>query len=268
MLEEILHDLNLNAAEIEIYTQLLKNGGTTAGILAQKIGMARPTLYDHLQKMSEKGVIEKSLKSGVRYFYPKAPHELNSLLTQKIKHLQHNQAGFEKIIPQLAANFGALVKPKFMVYEGENALKHIFDEILHYRNIETFSFWPVRNMIEILTPEYLSMHNKERIRNNTWIWGIWPERQKIDVKKFPFMGSGKSFCREVRVAPPGIDFELSFWAYADKVAFLSSKREGFGFIVESPELVGTMKTMWKLVWSQSNPLSYNSEFTKKFLSEI
>jgi sugar-specific transcriptional regulator TrmB len=88
MLEKILSGLDLNNDEIKIYLNLLESGTITAGNLAKKIGMPRATLYDVLKKMTDKGVINRTLKQGVRSFTAAAPEKLDQLfkrglITQK-----------------------------------------------------------------------------------------------------------------------------------------------------------------------------------------
>ena len=101
MIEETLNSLGLSRDEVKIYMQLLDKGNTTAGRLAQKLGMARPTLYDALQRMHDKGVVTRSLKAGVRTFSAQPPRILSKLFQQRIENLQNQQKQFQAILPQL-----------------------------------------------------------------------------------------------------------------------------------------------------------------------
>ena len=123
-------------------------------------------------------------------------------------------------------------------------------------------------MIEILSPEFFRYHNKERIKNSLYTRAIWPPDQTVDVKEHPYLGVGEAFHREIRIAPKGVDFVLGYWIYGDRVAFVSSVAESFGFILESEELIATLKAQFELIWNLSRPLSVNPEDTRSFVDEL
>ena len=60
--------------------------------------------------------------------------------------------------------------------------------------------------------------------------------------------------RRIRIAPLEIDFEMGYWIYASKVAFLSSLKESIGFIIESRELVEMMSVQHDIIWRLSQPI--------------
>ncbi len=76
----------------------------------------------------------------------------------------------------------------------------------------------------------------------------------VDIKEHPYLGAGEEFLREIRLAPPAIDFSLGYWIYGNKVAFLSSREESFDFIIESSELCQTLKSQFEMVWRAAKVL--------------
>ena len=97
---------------------------------------------------------------------------------------------------------------------------------------------------------------------------IWPENQKVDIKKHPYLGVGEEFLREIRIAPKKINFSMGYWIYENKVAFISSKKECFGFIIESKEFTEMMSSQHEAIWKISKTISVPEQYTKKFLNEI
>jgi hypothetical protein len=126
--------------------------------------------------------------------------------------------------------------------------------MLMYSNVETIAFWPIKSMMETLTPEFFRFHNQLRIKNNIYTRAIWPINQTVDIKKYPFMGQGQTHLREIRIAPKSIDFKMGYWVYGNKVAFISSLKENYGFIIESKELVEVLKLQFEVVWDKSKKL--------------
>lgn len=268
-LEESLISLGLTPEEVRIYFDLLESGATTAGELAKRIGMVRPTVYNCLQKMTEKGVITRTLRHGVRTFAAQPPRHVGSLFQRRIRDMEKQQSVFQSHLEELERKMAThFLSPRFQLYEGKDGLKHVIQEILLYRNIETLSFWPIKSMIDVLGPEFFEYHNRERIRNNTWIRAIWPHSQAVQMKQFPFMGMGEEFKRTIRVAPPEVDCTMGYWTYQNKVAFLSSKAESFGFIIESQEMVDMLTVNFEVVWNISTPLNYDPKDTESFLRTV
>ena len=269
MIEETLNSLGLSRDEVKIYMQLLDKGNTTAGRLAQKLGMARPTLYDALQRMHDKGVVTRSLKAGVRTFSAQPPRILSKLFQQRIENLQNQQKQFQAILPQLEQKFGAhLLAQRFQYFEGVEGVQNVLKDMLMYQDMDTFAFWPIKSMVEMLSPDFFRWHNKERIRNNLYTRAIWPEKEVVEIKTHPFLGDGVDFRREIRVAPTQIHFTLGYWCYANKVAFLSSQRESFGFIIESAELATMQRAQFDVVWGMSKKLVIDPKDTAGFVKEI
>ena len=183
MIEEILESLELDRQEIAIYFELLEGGAQTAGALAKKLGLARPTLYGMLQKMHDKGVVVRSMRHGVRTFTAEPPAKLSQIFQKRIERLQAHHAAYLQLLPELESKRGGqLGAPKFQYYEGREGVQSVLKDMLMYSNAETFAFWPIKSMIGILSPDFFRYHNKERIRNNLYTRAIWPAAETVPVK--------------------------------------------------------------------------------------
>lgn len=269
MLERILEALELTKEETRIYMRLLETGPSTAGSIAKNIGLRRPTTYNILGRMRDKGTVSQSLRRGIRLFQAEPPRKLEQLLGKKIKDLRQKQDDLHHMIPELERRMGQqFLTPKFQIFEGKESLRNVLMDVLLYRDMETWSFWPVKSAIDALSEDFIRFHNIERIRNRLSIKGIWSKNQSVNLKRYPFMGSGPQFRREIRIAPERIDFSMSYWIYASKVAFVSSQRECYGFVVESTELAALLKTQHQFIWDHSTRLAVNPEHVRPFLEML
>jgi hypothetical protein len=61
---------------------------------------------------------------------------------------------------------------------------------------------------------------------------------------------------------------MGYWAYHNKVGFISSRKECFGFIVESVELRIMLKTQFDVLSKISKPLVVDPRHTVSFLKEL
>ncbi len=269
MLEKILTGLGLNIAEIKTYSLLLENGPLNAGQLARTSGVVRVTQYLVLKRLIEKGFVVQSIKGGVKLFIAKDPEKIVPIFEEKIKRTQQDFLEYQKLLPELKAKQPQkLLLPKFEIFEGAEGLKNVLKDMLLYKNIETQAYWPIKKMVDVLSGEFFRYHNKERIRNNVYTRAIWPENEVVALKKHPYLGSGKLFKREVRVAPAEIQFSMGYWIYGNKVAFLSSRKESFGYIIESAELAEMMLSQFEVIWRLAQPLPTKEEEVRDFLKEI
>jgi len=119
MLIPALQIIGLSEDEIKIYLELLESGQATAGELAKRLGIVRPTVYNYLQKMTDKGVVERSLKHGIRSFSAQSPDKLDRLFEAKQKEIEQQRNNFKIQIPQLMGKFGKKnTPPKIKIFEG------------------------------------------------------------------------------------------------------------------------------------------------------
>ena len=125
-------------------------------------------------------------------------------------------------------------------------------------------------MLKVMGGEFLNEFNKKRVKSNIALRVVWPRDKTVDVAKDVFLAPGKEVLRQTRLAPKEMDFSMGYWAYADKVMFLSSRAENFGFIVESRELRQLIKTQFEIVPHLIAPKNiwHNLSYTAVTLDKI
>lgn len=267
MIDKTLEKLGLKDEEIKTFLYLLENGEQTAGNLAKKTGLSRPSLYGFLKKLKDNGIVIESQKNGVKTFLTCKEEQIKNILDERIVELEKGKNEIHNFFSELQK--GSLTtSPKFQFFEGKDGVSHVLKDVLLYHKIETKTYWPIRAMIEILGEEFFRYLNKERIKRNIHIQAIWPQGQKVDIKTHPYLGVGDNFLREIRLAPKEVEFSMGYWIYENKVAFISSKKESFGFIIESKEFVEMLSSQFEMIWNVSKTISVPEEFTKKFLDEV
>jgi HTH-type transcriptional regulator, sugar sensing transcriptional regulator len=267
MIDNTLEKLGLKDEEVKTFLFLLENGEQTAGNLAKKIGLSRPSLYGFLKKLQGEGLVIESQKNGIKTFLACKEEEIKNILDNKIKELEKGKSEIQNFFLELKK--GTIVtSPKFQFFEGKNGVQYVLRDMLLYRDIKTKAFWPMKSMIELLGEKFFYDLNKERIKRHIYTQSLWPENQKVEVKQYPYLGGGEGFFRERRIAPKEINFSMGYWIYENKVAFISSKKECFGFIIESREFVEMLSSQFEIIWKVSKTISVPDEYTKKFLEEI
>ncbi len=252
MYESLFSSLSVSPEESKLYIAMLSSGSISAGLLSRQVGLPRPSVYTTLKRLIIKGLVTESRKNNKKIFTPIHPDYLVNLFETQKTELDQAEKQLKNSLPDLRALLsGAYISPRLEVFESREGLERVLRDMLLYRDIRTEALWPIQTMIETLSPDFFDKHNRERIARNIFTRAIWPENQVVNFKKHPYLGSGKDFKREIRIAPENIDFSMGYWIYGNKVAFLSSRKESFGFIIESAELAKTLRSQFELVWKQS-----------------
>ena len=268
-IEDILASFGLKEDECRAYLMLLDMGGAAAGDLAKKMGIPRPTLYGYLDHLVSAGLATQGIRSGVKIYIPEPVQKLGFLFKKQIEDIKIRQKAFERILPEIEKKAGARwMRPRFQFYEGQDGLQSCMEDILKYPDSKSLTLWPIKSVIDATSEDFFHYFNKERIRQNIYIDGIWPRKHAVEMKRYPFMGGGKAFKREIRLAPDEIDFTTGCWIYENKVMFVSSRSESSAYIIESADLVKTMSTYHAFIWNQSTPIETSLKDVKGFLKEL
>lgn len=246
-IENILSIAGITGTAQRVLLELFSNGPQTATFLAKKLSLPRPSVYDALHTLEKQSLVVFQEDNGKHLFSASNPNHVAQLLDSSSKELSDAQKELSKIIPNLL-NSPRITEPKIRMFSGKEGCQQTMRDILWYKNIETYTLWPMHKMIDTLTPEFLEWHNKRRVENNMHLRSTRKFRDRVDIKKYPFLGSRKEDLREIRFLPQDIDFSMSYWIYADNVAFISAGKELYGFIVHSKEFSDMMLLNFNLLW--------------------
>ncbi len=244
----------LRPVEAGLYRELFYGSGMKAAEAAKRVGISRTAVYDLLERLTALGLAAETLESGVKIFSAVPPEKLRLLLEEKEKEItlaQEAIAGLEDEYSKTRKS----AKPRLLIYEGREELQQMMKDLLLYRDSSVLALWPITKVISLLTPSFLSLFHKERVRQNISLKTIWPAGPIPSFDNYPFLKTGADQKREARLAPVSLNFSLGYAIYGNTVRFISSTRENFGFLVESQELAEMMKGQFELVWRNSKPLN-------------
>lgn len=267
MIKKILNDIGLPDNSSRIYMRLLETGHSSARQLAENLNIPRPTVYDNLKLLIKNSLVVEKEEENKKIFGIDDVKNLQNLITLKIDSLKSDQQKIIDVLPDLKLGFKSL-EPKIKFYSGTEGIKQVLKDLLWYENIESLTMWPINEMVKILGAEYLENLNIRRIRQKISIRGIWPQNKSVNFKDYPFLGIGKEHLRQLRFAPKSMSWNMSYWLYADKVAFISSEQEYFGFIVHSRDFAELLKSQFEVIWKLSKPIKPQPQYTDKFLEKV
>ncbi len=267
MFDKIFEELNIPENPRRVFKDLIESGPSTARKISERLDIPRPSIYDHLKILIEKGIVTERLGDNKKIFVIDNAENILDLIQDKINYLTKEKDIVKHTLPSLMSGIGH-EEPKVKFFSGRDGLKQIMNQIMLNRNIDTILMWPMSEMMEVLGKEYLEELNVRRIEKNISIRGIWPKDKKLKLKDYPFLGVGKSHLRELKIAPAGMSWNMGYWMFNDKVGFLSSRKEMFGFIIQSKDFTELLKTQFEAMWQISTSLKAEPQNTDSFIKKI
>jgi len=254
-IRNLLTLFHLKPIEMELFEKILESGNINASELARAANITRTSVYDYLVRLKERGLITQTLKSGVRKYSVEPPEKIQILLEEREKNL----ADAQDAVIDLKNIYGksqARLKPVLQMSEGREELQQMMKDLLLYRDITVRVYWPILDVIKLLTPQFLEEFHQERVGRNIVLKAIWPRAKIPALKRYSFLKIGAQAKREVRLAPKGVNFSLGYALYENKVRFISSAQENFGFLITSQEFTQMIRGQFDIIWANSKTFKF------------
>jgi sugar-specific transcriptional regulator TrmB len=246
-LETVLHSLGLPVPSQKIYRELLEHGETTARFLSEKLGITRPSTYDHLALLIKRGLVVEKKKENKTYFAADDVRHIEQALSSSIETLEAHKKTFQTMLPSLLKQ-SSQEAPKIKFYEGREGLAFLINDILWCKNETIYTLWPYEEMLQVLGKDVLTRFNDRRLQRKIEVQALWPHGSK---QAKDYIWSGKDALSKRKHAPKEMQFEMGYTIYGDKVSFISSRREVFGFIVQSKDFAELMCSQFEVLWKAS-----------------
>lgn len=246
-LADVLQSLGLPVPSQKIYRELLEHGETTARFLSEKLGITRPSTYDHLAALVKRGLVIEKKKENKTYFAADDVRHIEQALAANIEKLEEQKKAFSSMLPSLL-NQSSQEAPKIKFYEGKEGFTYLVNDILWCKDETIYTLWPYEEMLEVLGKGILTKFNERRLQRKITVHALWPHGSK---QSNDYIWTGKDALTKRKTAPKDITFHMGYTIYGDKVSFISSSREHFGFIVQSKEFAELMCGQFEVLWKAS-----------------
>lgn len=252
---QIFSYLDCSTPEIKTFQALLgESNGATVLLLQKKLNIPRASIYDQLGALIEKGLVRKGQSDTGSLFFAESRDVLLSLFREQVERVTQASNHLETYLSHLPNE--STYTPRFSVIESAGAAQNIFHDILRSREEMSYWFWPVKEMLNTVSNEVFESFVRERMKRNMTVQILWPKKQEVALDDYPVLGPNdkREQLREIRVLQEPIDTTMTYVIYGNKVAYISSKRENYGFIIDSAELAHMTKSQFQYMWKLARPL--------------
>lgn len=248
IINEVLDQLGLSNGEIQVYTCLLQNGPLSPTDIARKTALKRPNIYDVVKDLEKNGLVYYQLINKKKLIAASDPPKIAEMVKQKLDLAQ-------SIIPLLKAiNKEGSFQSRITFYQGKKAVQNLFNEALNMQGKELLGLWAAKDMDKILEKKVVEAFIKQRLKKGIRLKTLHP----IDKESFYDNEVKTDLGRrltEMAYLPEQYTFSLSMQIYDNKVAFYSTRKEGYGFMVESREFSEVIRMLYDLAWNNSGKLN-------------
>lgn len=243
--EILIKSLGMSEKEARVYLAILGLGSSTIQPIANRSGVKRTSIYYFIDHLVELGLVDKSKVGGRLRYTALTPSRLVELQQQRLRQI-------EQTLPEFLSLFNVSAKkPKISYFEGPEQMKNIVLEETRCKK-EAWYIWRGRDVIDMIGgPKFMADVDRKRKAKGVQVRTI--RFREADVT-FKGSANGPEELRELRWAPAGTDFPMIMGIYdTDKVGFLTSRKSGFGILIESPEFSQAMRVLYESFWQQSMP---------------
>lgn len=236
---QLLEDIGLSQREIKVYLALIDLGQTTTGPLVKKSGVPNSKIYEILEKLIMKGLVNYIYRGKTKYFQSSNPNNLMHFFNEKQDKL-HN------LVQELDARKGSYKTQESFIYEGIEGVKAAFNnavDILNNRDeICVFSMGT-----ELATEKLRRFWNNHFRKRN---------RKGITTRAIPHISLRKIFPKYY--GKYGINYKftplklpMGTFLYKNHVLTLVWGEKPIAFIIKSQIVYDNYMNFFEMIWKKA-----------------
>ena len=237
MYESELKELGLTDNEIKIYLVLLQHGALNPTKLAEKTGLHRSYIYDTLERLLDKGIINTILVNGKKHYQPVDPKALREIFELKLRQL-------DAILPQLSGLFQSTKEEtRIELHKGKRVYRTLIKDLLaNIKKNDVICLLGVdENILETVEPIYLKQY-----------FNIIKEK---NVRERIIIASGGKRLEEKHLEYKEIDSkyldETTVVIHQSKVFIFIWGNPYYLIIIESPKVAHTYRKQFDIIWKMA-----------------
>ena len=164
--EEVLEQLGLSRNETKVYLTLLEMGITNVGKIAEKSKLYRPNIYDAIERLKRKGLVNYITKENKKHYQASHPEHLVNLIQQK-------EALLKNILPQLQLSHDlSNRRVDVRIFEGMPAIRSLKRNMVEKKQ-DIFSLGVPKESIQMNGSDFQEGLHNRRIANKVNHWHLY-----------------------------------------------------------------------------------------------
>lgn len=242
----VLRSIGLTENEIKIYLYLLKKGTSTAYTIAKDTGIYRVHVYDKLEQLMNKGLVNQVYEGAKKYFAATHPSKLKQYLEDKRKKLTTQEQEVETILPELEK---LMLIPKedtsVEVFKGKEGLKYFLKDIVKTKKdvaITGMDDTRYRAELPVFMKQYFRDLTKHKIKERVITV------KKEEVYLYPKKEASTTryrFLEEKKFNP------TNTFIYGEKVVIVTWGTPITAVMIKSKQVATTYRKHFEILWDSA-----------------
>lgn len=239
-LQNLLEQAGLNEKEAAIYLSALELGQTTILEISKHSKIKRPTVYEIIPTLEQRGLIKASRVGKKNCFVAEDPKTV-------IKMFQEKEARYKEALPELSAIFNAQEdKPKVFFYHGKEEVQIMYEDTLR-QNKPIYNFTSIINLYSYLDKDWVQRYVDARVKQKlvTKIIALdSPESREWEQ-------TSKEELRQIKLIPKGeFNYSGDIHIYGNKAIITTYKKNLLGIMIEDENIVQMLRNMFEIIWAK------------------
>ncbi|EKD93331.1 MAG: Transcriptional regulator, TrmB [uncultured bacterium] len=237
MFSHELQQLGFSDKEAAAYTLLLQLGPSAASTLARRTNIKRTSMYDVLNTLLEKNLINTFKQGDHSYFFV---DDVNKIYYQEKEKLQTAKNFLRKIKTQQNLNPGIQVH----YYKGWEGFRELYEDILRFKPAELLGWMNLDLFYKGIPADREAEWTKERIQKKIYVRLLLQDSPLTRV----FKSEDSVSNRETRLIPFEFSFQPSCMLYDGYITFFDPGPEITGIRIHNPALFEMQKQIFEMNW--------------------
>jgi sugar-specific transcriptional regulator TrmB len=240
-----LSNFGLTRVEEILYLALVHLGPSSAGKLIKKTGLHRATVYDGLERLTEKGFAYYINENKSKQFEAADPSAFLEKIERKKEKLFEEEKKVKRLVKQLSeikpVNNGS---PEAYICHGKQGVRQIHQEILRHPSYDTISAKDGESW-KVMGVEYLKSFQKEKKKKGIKHRSILNEK----LKNAPVLKKAYSsirFLPEEYTSP-----NTSISIFGNNTVIFIWRPQPVAIKIESKELAKDYRKHFEFLWKNA-----------------
>lgn len=234
MYESELKELGLSDNEIRIYLVLLEHGMLNPTELAKKTGLRRTYIYDAVEGLLDRGVVNTVLIKNKKNFQAVDPKILREMFELKLRHL-------DEVLPKLSELFkSAREETTVELHRGKGVYRTLIKDLLSSlkRNDVVYLLGVKEDILETVEPIYIKQYfNMIKGKN---------------IKEKAIIAKGGKRLKEPNIEYKELDpkylGDTTVEIHRSKVYIFIWGTPNYLIVIQSPRVAETYRKQFELLW--------------------
>lgn len=239
----ILRDIGLSEGEIKVYLALLKIKEARKTELAKHAGVSSSKIYEICSRLQSKGIVGTIIKDKKIHFQAMEPSRLMDFFNEKTSKIENQKKELEKAIP-LLENFSKMKENKAVLYEGLNAIKNVYRNILEELKLGEEYYIIGVNYGENLEgiKEFFENFHRQRAKKGIKVKMLVNNDARDILVKTIYAKS------EIRYLPQYLMSNMIILFYKNKSFIFFLAKDSVGLLIENEEISKGFKSYFDAFW--------------------